>query len=400
MPSSSNSISLQPPAARALQLLHEAGYDAYAVGGCVRDSLMGRPCDDWDLTTAAAPAEILRVFAGFRTIETGIRHGTVTVLIDGTPLEITTFRTESGYADGRHPDSVQFAARVEDDLARRDFTVNAMAYSPRTGLVDPFHGLDDLAGKRIRCVGEPAARFSEDGLRILRALRFSAVLGFSIEDRTSEALYTCADMLKCVSAERKAVELSKLLKGAHAAAVVGQYAPLLRHIIPVSDDAAARISRLPASLPLRLAALLWDEDPEAAQEALEALRYDKKTLQAVRTLLEAVHLPLPGSLGDLRRCIGRCGVLWDDVLTLAEVNGAETEALRRETLAIRTRGDCVSLQELAVDGRKLKALGLQGPEIGRTLEYLLDDVLEDRLANEETTLLEAAKRYQTNKKEV
>ena len=400
MPSSSNSITLQPPAARALQLLHEAGYDAYAVGGCVRDSLMGRPCGDWDLTTAAAPDEILRVFARFWTIETGIRHGTVTVLIDGTPLEITTFRTESGYADGRHPDAVRFAPRVEDDLARRDFTVNAMAYSPRTGLIDPFHGLVDLAEKRIRCVGEPAVRFSEDGLRILRAVRFSAVLGFSIEDRTADALYACADMLKCVSAERKAVELSKLLKGAHAAAVVEQYAPLLQRIIPVSDSAAVRIGRLPASLLLRLAALLWDEAPETAQEALEALRYDKKTIQTVRTLLEAVHAPLPGSLGALRRCIGRFGPLWDDVLTLVEANDMETEALRRETQAIRARGDCVSLQELAVDGRKLQAMGLQGPEIGRTLESLLDDVLEDRLANEETTLLDAAKRYQTNKKEV
>ena len=397
--SSNNTVTLQPPAARALQLLLRAGYGAYAVGGCVRDSLMGRPCSDWDLTTSASPADVLRVFAGFHTIETGIRHGTVTVIVDGMPLEITTFRTESTYTDGRHPDSVRFAARIEDDLSRRDFTVNAIAFSPESGLADPFHGLKDLEKRLIRCVGDPVTRFSEDGLRILRAVRFSAVLGFTVEKNTSDALYACADMLTHVSAERKAAELAKLLKGPYASDVLRVHAPLLRHIVPVSDDAAARIDRLPASLPLRMSALLWDETPEAAQSALETLRYDKKTIRTVRTLLEAAHAPLPESLGNLRRCVGRCGPLWEDVLTLAAADGKAVEALRQETAAIRARGDCVSLDTLAVNGQKLLRIGMKDREIGETLSYLLGAVMDGSLPNEEKPLLEEAAKHLKRKME-
>ena len=198
---------------KILDVLETAGYEAYAVGGCVRDSLLGRTPDYWDITTQAAPEKVKELFA--RTVDTGLAHGTVTVLLSGEGFEVTTYRIDGEYEDGRHPKEVIFTASLKEDLKRRDFTINAMAYNPKTGIVDYFHGKEDLENKIIRCVGDPIERFTEDALRILRAVRFSAQLGFSIEEQTKKALRVIAPNLKLVSAERIQVELVKLLISPH-----------------------------------------------------------------------------------------------------------------------------------------------------------------------------------------
>ena len=216
-------LALSRGAAYVLCALRAAGYEAYVVGGCVRDSLLGRRPGDWDVTTSALPEETKAVFSGAPVIGTGVRHGTVAVLVGGEPVEITTYRVDGPYSDGRRPDSVAFTRSLREDLARRDFTVNAMAWSPETGLVDPFGGADDLRGKSIRCVGDPARRFQEDALRILRALRFSSSLGFSIEPETAAALRADRARLGKVSAERIAAELVKLVCGAGAPRVLREF---------------------------------------------------------------------------------------------------------------------------------------------------------------------------------
>ena len=217
---------------RAIEILNKNGHSAYVVGGAVRDSLMKKDAHDWDITTSALPEQTKKAFEGFRIIETGIKHGTVTVIIDGTDLEITTYRIESGYSDNRHPDSVDFTDRVEDDLARRDFTVNAIAYSPQSGFADPFDGRDDIKRKIIRCVGEADRRFGEDALRILRALRFSSVLGFDIDSETADSIHRNYRLLKNISVERIFVELSKLLCGKDAGRILRDYEDVIFFILP------------------------------------------------------------------------------------------------------------------------------------------------------------------------
>ena len=238
----------------ALDRLEAAGWEAFIVGGAVRDALRGCAAGDWDITTNAEPEQVERVFSGERLIETGLRHGTVTVLLDGLPLEITTYRVDGGYSDHRRPDSVTFTRSLRDDLLRRDFTMNALAYNPRTGLVDICGGAEDLARGVVRCVGEPERRFREDGLRILRALRFASVLGFTIEPETAAAIHRCAELLRYLAAERVLSELTKLLCGQNASAVLREFSDVLA----VPHTGAAADVRLcaaqPAPRPGRLAA--------------------------------------------------------------------------------------------------------------------------------------------------
>ena len=216
----------------ALDRLEAAGWEAFVVGGAVRDALRGCAAGDWDITTNAEPEQVERVFSGERLIETGLRHGTVTVLLDGLPLEITTYRVDGGYSDHRRPDSVTFTRSLRDDLLRRDFTMNALAYNPQTGLVDICGGAEDLAHGIVRCVGEPERRFREDGLRILRALRFASVLGFTIEPETAAAIHRCAELLRYLAAERVLSELTKLLCGQNAGAVLREFSDVLAVPIP------------------------------------------------------------------------------------------------------------------------------------------------------------------------
>jgi tRNA nucleotidyltransferase (CCA-adding enzyme) len=215
-----------------LKRLSENGREAYAVGGCVRDSLLGLTPNDWDVATSALPEETERIFADCRVIETGLKHGTVTILSGGMPIEVTTYRIDGAYSDGRHPDDVSFTRNLKDDLARRDFTVNALAYNPESGLADCFGGRQDLADGIIRCVGDADIRFREDGLRILRALRFSSVLGFSIESRTAESALRNRDLLDRIAGERIQAEFTKLLCGRGAAEVLRKFREIIAQFIP------------------------------------------------------------------------------------------------------------------------------------------------------------------------
>ena len=450
-------------ALEALRRLWAAGYEAYLVGGCVRDALLGREPGDWDIATAALPEQVKAVFAGERVIETGLKHGTVTVLLGRTDchdqcehwsrkdknltslsLEITTFRTEAGYADHRHPDAVAFTSSLEKDLARRDFTINAMAWDPEEGIVDPFGGRADLEAGVIRCVGDPARRFDEDALRILRALRFSAQLRFSVEADTAAAALALRQTLELVSRERVAAELTKLLCGPDARRVLTEHWPILAVVLPeldpmagldqrskyhcydVLEHSAAAAEAVPPEKLLRWAALLHDAgkpaclrideaggghfyghakvSAELARTVLTRLRFDKDTVRRVAALVELHDYPIDPPEGSperaIRKLIGKLGE--EDFFRLLALKRADAlahhpdyrgrtaacdrlEALARELLS---QPPCFTVKDLAIDGNDLLALGIpRGPELGRTLNALLEAVLDGRAPNEREALL-------------
>lgn len=431
----------------AIARLNAAGFDAWLVGGCVRDSLMGRVPEDYDVTTSAPPEQTEAVFAGERLIETGLKHGTVTVLLDGSPLEITTYRRDGGYSDHRHPDEVLFTPRLEDDLARRDFTVNAMAWNPTDGLVDCFGGQKDLADGIIRCVGDPERRFDEDALRILRALRFSSVLGFALEPETLRAARAKKDSLSLVSRERIAAELVKLLCGLDVVRVLTTCWDILAvplpelaamagfdqhsryHCYDVLTHCAVAVGAVPPEPALRLAALFHDagkpacftRDPDGAghfyghakvsarlaQDALTRLRFDRETVTRVTTLvgLHDVPLEFPGAERDraVKRQLRRLGE--EDFFRLLDLKRADALAhapqYRSRTLTcdraaetarrILAEQQCFSLKDLAVNGTDLIAAGVpEGPAIGRLLNNLLEAVIAGEAANEKQALLSRA----------
>lgn len=387
-------ISLSPPAAYVLTLLEQGGFEAYAVGGCVRDSLLGRPVSDWDVTTSALPEEVGQVFRDCRVIETGLRHGTVTVQVEQVSVEVTTFRADGTYSDGRHPDCVTFSRTLADDLARRDFTVNAMAYSPTLGLRDLYGGRADLTAGILRCVGDPERRFSEDGLRILRAVRFAAQLGFTVEPITKRALYHCAEMLGCVSAERKYTELCKAITAQYAAGTIAEYAPLLREIVPVAADAGTTLEQLPDALNVRLAALLREETPEDAVAALRKLRADGETVRTVRTLLHGLAEEMTGDLPSVRRMVGRYGVLLPDVLRLKKAVYPNQKPLYPTIQGLKDTIEeqklCCTLAQLEVNGHDLMNMGIVECAVGDTLTALLDAVIDGHVPNDRGILLELA----------
>lgn len=402
----------------ALCRLWEHGYEGYAVGGCVRDSLLWKAPNDWDIATSAKPTETCAVFSDCRVIQTGIAHGTVTVLMDGMPLEITTYRTDGDYLDHRHPVGVTFAACLEEDLARRDFTVNAMAYHPQRGLVDLFGGQKDLEQKLIRCVGEPERRFDEDGLRILRALRFAAVLDFDIHPDTAKALHAQRHLLVHIAAERIREELCKLLCGRGAARILREYRDVTEEFLPAHAALSAEAyERLMRALPLensgdlitRFALLLCGlgyakAAPAKAQQVMKALRLDNAMSAAVAELLAAFHRPLSARedavkrlLRDLSKAqifrlleLRRCFALASDAAD-AEVL-AEWERIPAVMEALAASGACFSLKTLAVKGNDLLAVGLCGKEIGAMLERLLEQVIDGVLQNEKNALLAEAVR--------
>lgn len=346
---------------KAVRLLEEAGFEAYPVGGCVRDTFLHLPCSDFDITTSALPEETRAVFSDYKVIETGIRHGTVTVMMD-LPLEITTFRVDLGYTDGRHPDAVAFTRSLREDLARRDFTINAMA--SRDGkIIDPFGGLADIAGKRIRAVGDPYVRFREDALRILRGLRFAATLKFEIERETAAAMEAEKENLKNVSVERITEEIRRLSVGAHASRLVRNHLSVLRAVIPGLNPDLKKLASLPPASPLRLAALLGDV------RALDSLRLSNREADAVRFLLTA-EVPT-----DPKRSLRRYGAWYTMLLYLYH----ELEFTMPDVIW--------KVKQLAVSGDDLLALGLSGVQIGETLEALLDAVMAGEVRNEREELL-------------
>lgn len=401
-----NVIRLSGGTALVLGRLRAAGCRAYAVGGCVRDSLLGLTPQDWDVCTDATPARVIALFGEAHCIPTGVRHGTVTVRAAGELIEVTTFRVEGAYSDGRHPDEVAFVGDVREDLARRDFTVNAMAYDEASGLIDPFVGRADLARGVLRAVGDPQTRFEEDALRILRLFRFGARLGFAPEPRTLDAALALAGTLSRVSAERIWSELAKLL----CAPKPGAYlpAPVARVCLPEAlaggeEAYALRLRALDALTPClqsRLAALLCGAGERGAREALLRLRCPGETLRRTALLVSEAGLSPEGEERALRvqarRCLGRMEI--GDLERLCALRGAQRaagmdagddlSALLAQARACAARGECVSVRGLAVNGDELaRAAGISGPALGAMLRELLDRVIEETLPNEKDALL-------------
>ena len=437
-------IRLDAGAAALLARLHGAGYAAYAVGGCVRDSLLGRTPQDWDLCTSARPEQVLALFGEGQCIPTGLQHGTVTIKYGGQLYETTTFRTEGAYTDGRHPDEVHFVPDVRQDLARRDFTINAMAYNDAEGLIDPFGGQQDLQQGILRAVGDPATRFEEDALRILRLYRFAARFGFAIDPPTGQAARALCAHLDCVSVERIEEELSKLLAAPAPAAYLDE--KILKVIIPELSAPALQAAKpvvdaCPAGtedLPVRWAALLMSLGEDGTRKALKRLRCSNACIEQTAVLVRETgggggsfseDRPLgwdPAAAGSragdgmarfvseekasaapgqdaapdtvirIRKLLGRYDL--HTVQRLAALGAAmEPEqaadfAAQAELAAqLDADGVCCRVSQLAVNGRDLMAAGIPaGPGLRRTLEALLDAVIRGQLLNERQCLLDAA----------
>lgn len=392
-------IEILPQAEWILEELRKRGYEAFVVGGCVRDALLGRVPGDWDITTSALPEEIKQVFG--RTVDTGIQHGTVTVIRDRAGYEVTTYRIDGEYEDGRHPKQVTFTRSLREDLLRRDFTINAMAYSHETGIVDEFGGMEDLKAGIVRCVGRPEDRFTEDALRLLRALRFSAQLGFEIEESTYAAIKTIAPNLAKVSKERVQAELTKLLLSAHPERILLlKETGLSAQIVPGFDAVFApalfsKLSRLPAEKSLRWAGFLLCQSTKQAEAVLKGLKMDNETIGNVSRMIEGAKETLPLEKPAVRRAMSRyTPYQLEGALKLKELMGSpDAEEIRRLREEIIRDGDCVSLKDLAVKGRDLLEAGVErGPMVGEILNHLFDLVLLHPEKNDRELLLKEVRR--------
>ncbi len=431
---------------RALEILCGGGHSAFIVGGAVRNILMGIPVHDWDIASSALPSETLELFKDYRTVETGVKHGTVTVIIDGMSLEITTFRIETGYSDNRHPDSVDFTRKIDEDLSRRDFTVNAIAYSPQAGFVDPFGGREDIDLGVIRCVGEADKRFGEDSLRILRALRFAAVLGFEINPETAKSIKKNYRLLANISVERIFTELSKLLCGKNAGEILQEYKEVIffilpelaptdgctqnheRHVFDVWGHTVAALESIPPEPALRFAMLFHDagkpkckttdengvdhfyshgkESRKIAFDAMTRLKTSNKFREHVCNLVE-YHDFLPDKISKktYKKYIARLGT--DTVRELFLVREADVSAQNpkflQESLAenevgikileeIEAENACFKISDLAVNGKDLAEAGIApSPAMGEILAALLDEVMDDKIKNNKESLINRAK---------
>lgn len=423
----------------AIKKLYSYGFEAYLVGGSVRDMLMNSVGVDIDITTNALPKQTEAVFSTYRIIETGLKHGTVTVIIDGDPIEITTYRVDRGYTDSRHPDEVRFTADIKEDLSRRDFTVNSIAYNHINGFVDPFGGKKDVENKIIRCVGNPETRFEEDALRILRALRFSSVLGFEIESRTSEAIHECKHLLKNISAERIYSELSKTLCGKNIRNVLIEYADVFAVAIPeisrmINFDqknfhhkfdllrhTAEVVSNIPAVKHMRFAALLHDiakpicqsfdmnsvahyyKHPSIgahiADEIMRRFKADNDTREKVIKLIKWHDTPIEESERIIKRKLRSVGR--DLLFDLYELQRADTlgladeyhdrlphfEKLKEMTNEILSQEQCFSLKDLKINGNDIALLGLKGKQIGNALNFALEAVIDGNAENNKEALM-------------
>ena len=418
---------------KILRILSREGFDAYVVGGCVRDILMGRKPHDWDITTSAEPAETEACFKDYKVIETGIKHGTVTVLMDGEPFEITTFRSDGAYSDGRHPDTVTFSKDIAVDLARRDFTINALAYSPAKGLIDEFGGLSDIRTRTIKAVGAPEERFREDSLRIMRAIRFAGTLGFMLEPGTARAVKALAHTATRSSAERIMTELNKLIMGAYAAYAVKQFRTEINEVILFSgarimDKKAVRsLEHAPASLPLRLALLLDvpddgeqvglfgfasdlfgavpETDIDAFRDALRKMKYDNDTIKLASAIKEtAAKKILPEELVvllEMRKLADRFpyedvpDIMMDGISVRSlcgRSSDSSTEKLFGIIGGILEQGKCYSRAQLDITGGDLLRDELKpGKEVGFILSALLDEVIAGEIPNERSALTERAR---------
>lgn len=394
-------MELPSPVLRSLFSLNEAGYEAYVVGGCVRDAMMGKEPCDWDITTSALPEQTLAVFRDYRTIETGIQHGTVTVLIDDMPLEITTYRVDGDYSDGRHPDKVSFTRNLVEDLRRRDFTVNAMAYHPECGLVDPFDGRNDLVAKTIRCVGESAQRFQEDALRILRGLRFSSDLGFSIDTPTSDAIHSLAQNLCKVSAERISVELNKLICGKAVGGILQEYSDVLQYVLTDKVDynkVSLKVSQVEATELARYTALLFPLTEETVLSVAKKLRFSNRFTNDLMTIMRNKDSSLRDDDTSVLRLLHHLEADLSRVLIAVRsvYDEADYSSVMANVERLIAEDACYTISKLAVNGEDLLRIGaIPGPTLGKTLSLLLDAVMSGSVLNEKEALLDYVSRIKT-----
>lgn len=441
-----------------LQKLNENGFEAYFIGGGVRDALMGLPLGDIDITTSAEPREVEKIFSDFRVIETGIKHGTVTVIVEGTPVEITTFRCESGYSDNRHPDKVEFSKSFAEDVFRRDFTMNGIGLSLDGKLYDEVGGTEDIKNGVIRAIGDPAERFKEDALRILRAVRFSSVLGFTVEDGTKKAIHEQKELLKNISAERIRAEFLKLICGKNAESVMLEYADVIgvcipelqaemgflqhnrHHIFDVyTHSVKAMVSSKPEPL-MRMALLLHDlgkpetakydengemhfknhpeKSAEISERVLSNLRFsnDEKDRILAFVRFHGIKLLKKGEDGKpeydeqkIKYALSMFGI--ERLLEIIEVKRCDNtakkpeyflgneffEGLKAFAQEIYEQGDCWSVSDLKIGGNDLSDLGIEGREIGETLKTMLRKVLDGELTNTRENLIDFAKQKRTVK---
>jgi tRNA nucleotidyltransferase (CCA-adding enzyme) len=427
-----------------IQQLEAAGFESYAVGGCIRDTLLSRTPDDWDITTSATPQQVKSIFP--RTIDTGIQHGTVTVMISHEGFEVTTYRIDGEYEDSRHPKEVIFTPNLSEDLKRRDFTINAMAYNEKDGLVDLYGGIEDLNRKVIRCVGNPIERFTEDALRILRAIRFSAQLGFTIDEDTKNAITTLAPTLKNISAERIQAELTKLLTSPNPDYMrIAYELGVTSVILPELDKAFATLQNNPHHMynvgehlmhtlvntrndkSLRIAALLHDigkpetkttdsdgidhfhghveKGEQMAGTILKRLKYDNDTIAKAKTYIRYHDVQIEPNQKAVRKAINKIGKdYFPQVLEIKRADTlAQSEYLRKEKLdtldqleeiysEILSQNQCVSLKELEITGSDLIKIGVpRGKRIGEILNQLLEVVIENPENNKHEILMEKAR---------
>ncbi len=424
--------------------LQKNGFQAYIVGGALRDMLMNRIADDIDITTDASPEEVEAVFSNHKVIETGIKHGTVTVLIDDIPIEITTFRIEDTYTDGRHPDKVLFSKSIEDDLRRRDFTMNSIAYNLTQGFVDPFGGRKDIENRIIRCVGNPTERFTEDSLRILRAMRFASVLSFEIDDKTEKAMFECKGLLKNISKERIYAETVKMLCGKNIRQVLIKYTDIIAEYIPeisymknfnqhnfhhkydLLTHTAVVVENTDPVPHLRLSALLHDiakpvclsfdnEDTghfykhssvgaDMANTILLKLHSDNNTIEKVVKLIKWHDTPIEESERIIKK---KLRIMGEELLSnLIKLQRADTKGLADEfqnrsmhfdkleqiITTVISEQQCFSLKDLAINGNDVSELGYKGKEIGIILNSVLDAVIETELSNNKAEIIDYIKR--------
>lgn len=380
-----------------IDALHRAGFEAYTVGGSVRNSLLFKAVDDYDITTSASPDEVKSVFKNLRLIETGIKHGTVTVMYEGVPYEVTTYRVDGEYGDNRHPKSVEFTRRLEDDLARRDFTVNAMCYNDRDGLVDLYGGRADLENRIIRTVGDPSARFSEDALRILRALRFASVLNFEIDGETSSAIFNLHHLLANVSYERVLVELKKLLAGEGAHRILIEYSEVIRFVFPELREITLpeRQKFLAADWRTRLITLFImnaEAPAEALNTALIRLRSDNRTRLLLTNAINAYFEARLDTSGNILRGLMRFG---DEAMRLsseARLVINSDKSAREALIEVLEKGLIYKIRDLAVNGEDVQALGYHGSKIGEALERALLAVMDGECDNLRDELLSYLKK--------
>jgi tRNA nucleotidyltransferase (CCA-adding enzyme) len=398
--------------------LESGGYEAYAVGGCVRDVLFGKTPSDWDICTSALPEQTKECFKNHHIIETGLRHGTVTLVQNRRPFEITTYRVDGKYTDNRRPDEVEFVGVLKMDLARRDFTINAMAYNPKAGLVDCYGGRRDLAERKIRCVGNPDDRFREDALRIMRALRFASAFGFSIDRDTAKAMQKNKKLLCNIAAERIAAELSKLLVGNGARDILSAHTDIIAEVIPeilhCHDGPAhtlASVEAAPKELVIRLAMLFHDISKPGAQESsdmakkiLSRLKYDGETIKTVTQLILYRDADIEAGGKHIKRWLNRIGeerlrqllsVKRADIMAQPEncrqAKLGALDAVLASMDEIVARRQCFSRKGLAVSGRELIDAGVpEGSEVGAILDKLVDMVIDGEAENDKAVLLEIA----------